>query len=111
MRRFKKPLIGLVLFFAVYSLLGFFALPPLRKSILTKQLSENLHREVTIEKIQVNPYTLSLTAQGLKVKEQGSSETFASGEEIYLDLQGFGRDRRIPPDHGDTPHSFSAAEV
>jgi uncharacterized protein involved in outer membrane biogenesis/flagellar motor protein MotB len=87
MRRFKKPLIGLVLLFAVYSLLGFFALPPLLKSILTKQLSENLHREVTIEKIQVNPYILSLTAQGLKVKERGSSEIFASGEEIYLNLQ------------------------
>ena len=87
MRRFKKPLIGLVLLFAAYSLLGFFALPPILKSILTKKLSEALQREVTIEKIQVNPYILSLTGQGLKVKEKGSSETFASGEEIYLNLQ------------------------
>ena len=87
MRRFKKPLIGLVLLFAVFSLLVFFALPPILKSILTKKLSEALQREVTIEKIQVNPYILSLTGQGLKVKERGSSEIFAAGEEIYLNLQ------------------------
>ncbi len=87
MRRFKKPLIGLVLLFAIYSLLGFFALPPILKSILTQKLSEALQREVTIEKVQVNPYILSLTTQGLKVKERGSSETFAAGEEIFLNLQ------------------------
>ncbi len=87
MSRYKKPLIGLVLLFAVYSLLGFFAFPPILKSILIKQLSENLHREVTIEKIKVNPYILSLTALGIAVKERGSSETFAACEEFFLNLQ------------------------
>jgi flagellar motor protein MotB len=87
MRRLKKPLIGIVLLFAIYSLLGFFALPPILKSILTKKLSEALQREVTIEKIQANPYILSLTAHGLKIKERGSSEIFAAGEEIFLNLQ------------------------
>jgi uncharacterized protein involved in outer membrane biogenesis len=87
MSRYKKPLIGLVLLFVVYSLLGFFALPPILKSILIKQLSENLHREVNIEKIQVNPYILSLTVLGLAVKERGSSETFAACGEIFLNLQ------------------------
>jgi len=87
MRRFKKPLIGLVLFFVAYTLLGFFALPPILKSILIQKLSDNLKREVTIEKIKVNPYILSLTAQGFRVKEREFSETFVACDEIFLNLQ------------------------
>ena len=87
MRRFKKPLIGLVLLFVAYTLLGFFVLPPVLKSILIKKLSENLQREVNIEKIKVNPYILSVTVQGFKVKDRGSSETFAACDEIFVNLQ------------------------
>ena len=61
MRRFKTPLIGVVLLLGAYTLLEFFAFPPLLKGILVKKLSENLQREVNIEKIKVNPYVLSLT--------------------------------------------------
>ena len=57
------------------------------KSILTKQLSQNLHREVTIQKIKMNPYVLSLTIQGLMIKDRGSSEPFVSFEEFYVNLQ------------------------
>jgi len=57
---FKKIVIGLLIFFAVFTIVGFFVLPPILKSILTQKLSENLHREVTIEDIKLNPYALSL---------------------------------------------------
>jgi predicted PurR-regulated permease PerM len=69
--RVKKILIGLLIFFVVFTLVGFFVLPPLLKSILTKELSKNLHREVTINQIKINPYTLSITARGLTVKGSG----------------------------------------
>ncbi len=69
--RAKKILIGLIIFFVVFTLVGFFALPPILKSILTKQLSENLHREVTIDQIKINPYTLSISVRGLTSKRQG----------------------------------------
>jgi uncharacterized protein involved in outer membrane biogenesis len=85
--RLKKIFIGIVIFFAVFTLVGFFVVPPILKSILTKQLSENLHREVTINQIKVNPYTLSITARGLLVKDRGRSETFVSCGEIYLNFQ------------------------
>jgi len=87
--RLKKILIGLIIFFVVFTLVGFFVLPPVLKSILVKQLSQNLHREVTIKQIKVNPYTLSITVRGLLVKDRGSSETFVSCEEFYLNLQSF----------------------
>lgn len=87
--RLKKILTGFIIFFVVFTLVGFFVLPPILKSILIKQLSQNLHREVTINQIKVNPYTLSITARGLLVKNRGSSETFVSCEEIYLNFQSF----------------------
>lgn len=85
--RWKKILYGLILFLAIFTLVGFFVLPPILKSILVKQLSQNLHREVTISQIKINPYTLSVTARGLLVKDRESSDTFVSCEEIFLNLQ------------------------
>jgi uncharacterized protein involved in outer membrane biogenesis len=85
--RLKKILIGLIIFFVVFTLIGFFVLPPILKSILTNKLSENLHRQVTINQIKINPYTLSITARGLFVKDRASSETFVSCEEIFLNLK------------------------
>ena len=85
--RFKKIFIGLIIFFVLFTLVGFFALPPILKSILTKKLSENLHRSVTINQIKINPYTLSIAVRGLTIKDKGSSETFVSFDEFFLDLQ------------------------
>jgi len=87
MKRVKKMIVGLVIFFVVFTLFGFFILPPLLKSILTRKLSEALHREVTIQQIKANPFTLSVTGRGLLVKEKGNKDTFISCEEIYLNLQ------------------------
>ncbi len=85
--RLKKILIGLIIFFAAFTLLGFFGLPPILKIILTKKLSENLHREVTIKQIKLNPYALSIAIRGLMIKDKESSETFLSCEEIFLNLE------------------------
>jgi uncharacterized protein involved in outer membrane biogenesis len=85
--RLKKILIGLVIFFAAFTLLGFFALPPMLKYILEKKLSENLHRGVTINQIKINPYALSIAVRGLTVKDKDSSEAFVSFEEIFVNLQ------------------------
>jgi len=87
MRRLKKYLLGLIVFFVVFTIFGFFALPPILKSILIKNLSENLHREVVIKKISVNPYTLSLTVKGFLIKDRGSPEAFVSFDELFLNLQ------------------------
>jgi uncharacterized protein involved in outer membrane biogenesis len=83
----KKIAIGLVIFFAVFTIVGFFVLPPILKSILTQKLSENLHREVTIEKINFNPYALSMTVKKFMVKERDRSEPFVSFDELFINLQ------------------------
>ena len=92
----KKVFVGLVIFFAVFTLFGFFGLPPIVKSLLSKKLSEALHREVTIEQIKINPYALSLTVRGLLVKEKGGSEKFVSFDELYVNLQSISALRFAP---------------
>lgn len=83
----KKVLLGLAIFFSVYTLFGFFVLPAILEAVLPKKLSEALHREVTIQQIKVNPYALSATIRGFRVQERDSSRTFASFDELYLNLQ------------------------
>ncbi len=87
MRRFKKWLIGLVLFFVVFTLFGFFGVPPILKSVLVKKMSEALKREVTIEKIKVNPYALSATVAGIRIQERGGAEPFVSCDELFINIE------------------------
>ena len=84
--RAKKIVIGLVIFFVLFTVIGFFGLPPLLKYILTKELSQNLHREVTIKQITFNPYTLSTAVRGLLIKDRSGTETFLSCDELFLNL-------------------------
>ncbi|HXZ43212.1 MAG TPA: DUF748 domain-containing protein, partial [archaeon] len=83
-RRFKRILLWTVVCLAVFALLGFFVVPPILKSVLTKQLTAALHRDVTIQQVRVNPFALSTTLRGLAVKEANGPETFLSFDELYI---------------------------
>jgi uncharacterized protein involved in outer membrane biogenesis len=87
MPRVRKALIGLVIFLFLFSIVGFFILPPILKSVLTKTLSEKLHREVTIQGISVNPFMLSMNIRGGVVKDTKGQGTFVSFDELYLNFQ------------------------
>ena len=71
--------------FVAFGVLGFFAAPPLLKSILQKQLSQQLHREVSIENIDINPYGLSAKITGVSIKAQGGKEVLGFNE-FFLNL-------------------------
>ena len=83
----KKIILGLVVFILVYTLTGFYLLPHVGKYVLTDKLSENLHRQVTIEDIDTNPYILSAKVKGLVIKDLEGKDTFSSFEELYINLQ------------------------
>lgn len=79
--------------FAVLILLGFFVLPPILKNVLTTQLSEILHREVTIEAIEVNPLQLAVRVSGVSVRRKagegqtaGQAAEQAGFDELYINL-------------------------
>ncbi len=86
-RRLRTILLWGAPVLVVYALVGFFAAPPILKSVLTQKLGEALHRDVSIREVRVNPFTLSATLRGFTVTEPKSPETFASFEELYLNLE------------------------
>ena len=86
-RHRTRILIGAAAFLVLFTLIGFFVVPPILKSVLATQLTAALHREVTIAEVRVNPFALSATVRGLAVKEPKGPETFASFEELYLNLE------------------------
>jgi len=70
-----------------FTVAGFFAVPPLLKYLLEKNLSEALHRDVSIGKIKVNPYSLTIAVSGFAVKEKGTDEVFVSFDELVANIQ------------------------
>jgi uncharacterized protein involved in outer membrane biogenesis len=86
--RLKKFTLGIAVFFTVYTVTGFLILPPIIKSIAVKKLSAALNRPVVIQKIKLNPYALSLTINGLMVKEREEPTDFVSLNSLYVNLQG-----------------------
>ena len=84
MGRLVKITLWIAGFFAVFTLVGFFVLPPVLKSILVKKLSENIHRPVSIKEIKINPYLLTVTVRGFAVKERGTPDPFVSFDEIFV---------------------------
>lgn len=94
MRRIKKIIRWLGGFLVFFTLFGFFILPPVLKSILVKKLSENLYRQVTIQKIKINPYALTIDVKGFLVKERGSAENFVSLDEVFVNLSSLSLAKR-----------------
>ncbi|UCD34184.1 MAG: DUF748 domain-containing protein [Nitrospiraceae bacterium] len=87
MTRLRKILAALAIILVLYTVIGFFAAPPLIKSVLTSRLSESLHRPVTIEEIKLNPFALSMSAMGFLVRERDSDAAFFSFKELYVNLE------------------------
>jgi hypothetical protein len=83
----KKIFRALIISLVLFTVTGFFVLPPIIKSLLIKKLSERLHRTIMIQKVKVNPFMPSLDIKGFSMKERDKPETFLSFEELYINLQ------------------------
>jgi len=86
MGRFKKWIIGAVVFFVLFTIVGFFVIPPIVKSYLLETLSKTLNRQVSLSDISLNPYTLTVTLRGFEIKEPQSDKTFVSLDELVVNL-------------------------
>jgi uncharacterized protein involved in outer membrane biogenesis len=85
--RLRNILAGSLIFLVFFTIAGFFAAPPILKAVLTRKLSEKLHREVAIQQIKVNPFVLSVDIKGFTVKNRDNSASFASFGELFMNLQ------------------------
>ena len=70
----------------IYTVAGFFVLPPIIKWQLVKRLPEITHRQVAVKQVKINPYALSLTIRGLSLMET-NGEPFAGFDEFYVNFE------------------------
>jgi uncharacterized protein involved in outer membrane biogenesis len=74
---------GLVLAFAV---LGFLVAPAVIKAQLPPRASRLLGRQVSVQKVRMNPFALSATVEGLAVRERDGSP-FLGWDRLYVSLR------------------------
>jgi len=61
--------------------------PLVLKTILVDKLSQSFQQVVSIEKLRMNPYILSVSIENFTIKEKEGSEQFASCGKFYVNLQ------------------------
>ncbi len=94
MGRTSKVILSIVAVFVVIVIAAYFALPPFLKSFLVKTLSENLHREVALKQISINPLRLTVTVDSFQVKEPGGTDTFVGFDSLFLNIDSLSIFRR-----------------
>ncbi|HLP76517.1 MAG TPA: DUF748 domain-containing protein, partial [Candidatus Paceibacterota bacterium] len=82
----RKWALRCVVILAVYTVTGFFILPPVIRSVATKQIAKQLGRGVSIELVKLNPFALSATIRGFLIKDL-DGEPFVSWDEVYVNFQ------------------------
>jgi hypothetical protein len=70
----------------LYAFVGFLILPPIIRHVAQKQLSQQLDREVSIQRVKINPFVLSATVDGLLIKDK-DGQPFVSWDEVYVNFQ------------------------
>ncbi len=84
--RWRKRLVWAAAAFLVYTLAGFFVLPPVIKWQMLKRLPAITKRQVAVRHVKFNPLALSLTIRGLALTEP-TGRPFASWDELYINFQ------------------------
>jgi len=82
----RRTLIGLLAFIVLIGLFGYFALPGIIKSQAEQIITEKLHRQTSIGKVEVNPYAMRLTIHDMKLMEPEGDVTFASFEKLMVNV-------------------------
>lgn len=80
----RRTLIGVFIAVVLYGLLGFFAAPPLIRHLAERELGQALNRPTAIRRVTLNPYTLRLEADGVRVGERGGAGDLAAIERLVV---------------------------
>jgi uncharacterized protein involved in outer membrane biogenesis len=94
MARAIKVILSVVAVLVVIVIAAYFVLPPILKTFLVKTLSENLHREVALKQISINPLRLTVTVDSLQVKDPGAPDTFIGFDRLFLNIDSLSLFRR-----------------
>jgi hypothetical protein len=83
---FRRKRFWLLVCILLYTLLGFLLAPVMVKKGIVSLLQEDLGRQTQIEKVQVNPYVLSLKIQGFSLADKDAAR-LASFDEFFVNFQ------------------------
>ncbi len=83
----KRIFCGFIIGLVCFAIVGFFILPPIIKSVLVKNMSEKLHRRVSISKVAFNPFTLTVDFEDLHISDRGGQGDFVSCDRLHLNLE------------------------
>ncbi|TNF74029.1 MAG: DUF748 domain-containing protein [Acidobacteria bacterium] len=77
---------AIVVAFILYALFGFLGVPWIAHKLITGFGEDRLDREITIDKIECNPFALSLAIEGFSLPDRPGS-TLLSFDRFYANLQ------------------------
>jgi uncharacterized protein involved in outer membrane biogenesis len=85
-RRLRGVLIGVAVLVVLYAMSGFLIAPRVVRGRLVRQVSATLHRPATVGRVKVNPFTLSVTVDSLRVADRDGAELLG-WDEFYINLE------------------------
>jgi len=84
--KYRKLFTGIAIGACVYALLGFFVAPWFVKKTAIEAVSTNLNANLTLHKLAINPFVLSLRIDQLQL-EESAGQPVASVDEIFINFQ------------------------
>lgn len=82
----KRSAIGFGIFLVLFGLFGYFALPGIIKGQAEKIVADKLHRTLHLGKVEVSPYTLTVTVRDLKLMEADGQTVFVSFDALTVNV-------------------------
>ena len=83
--RLKRVWIPLILI-TVYGLFGFLVAPGILRDQIVSGIRTNLHREARLNRVRVNPFTLSVALEGFELKDPDGTP-FVGFDRLFVDFQ------------------------
>ena len=84
--RFRRRFVIVCVLLVLFTITGFLILPPIVRSQLEKRLTAELGRTVTVEKVRLNPYTLSITLEQFAIREPDGATLFVGWQRLYVNF-------------------------
>jgi len=81
-----RSVLGLCAFVLLFGLFGYFVLPGILQSQAQRLISEKLHRQASIGKVEVRPFDMAVTVRDFKLMEPSGDAVFASFDALYVNL-------------------------
>src|SRR5512136_985968 len=88
-RRLRLVLVALAGAVVLYAAAGFLLVPWIVKKQIVKQVGKVVDRPVSVEKVAVNPFSLTLTVEKFLVQDRDGSR-LASFDRLYVDADLLG---------------------